>query len=151
MDNQNNIGQQLRPSQDFKIGQSVTFRGFKGYVVSINKDSAYPINVVLYGTGGCKYSFTRDGRHSSSIDIELFSLEESDKPDQVTNDSKLFALLKTLLNTKTNTLSRIEDELQYLVDKELVNQTEKWFIEVNSEVRLLKHLIREYQSLEEGE
>lgn len=78
----------MRPSQDFKVGQPVTFRGFKGYVVSINKDSAYPINVVLYGTGGFKYSFTRDGRYSSGIDVELFGLEENDKPvqEEVTAD-----------------------------------------------------------------
>lgn len=150
MDNQQKQAT-LRPSQDFKPGQRITFRDFDGTViVSKFPDSPYPIVVKLDGID-YEYYFTPDGRYTQDGTVELFRLEESDKLEQATNDSKLFALLQTLLNTKTNTLSRIEDELQYLVDKELVNQTEKWFIEVNSEVRLLKYLISECQGLEKGE
>lgn len=77
---ENNQG--LRPSPDFQINDEVTFRGHNGIVVGFDSlFTAYPLEVKLDGIDYI-YSFTLDGRFVVGCDIELFRLEESDKPEQ---------------------------------------------------------------------
>jgi len=78
MNQQDKDNQQLRPFQDFKIGEIVEYAGLIGKVVSTNYHNTHPI-LVDFNSGEWE-AFTKEGCLYGE-DVELFRLEESDKPD----------------------------------------------------------------------
>ena len=79
MNQQDKDKQQLRPSPDFKVGEIVEYAGLIGKVVSTNYHNTHPI-LVDFNSGEWE-AFTKEGCLYGE-DVELFRLEESDKPQQ---------------------------------------------------------------------
>jgi len=86
MNQQDKDNQQLRPFQDFKIGEIVEYAGLIGKVVSTNYHNTHPI-LVDFNSGEWE-AFTKEGCLYGE-DVELFRLEESDNSQQ-DEDSALF-------------------------------------------------------------
>ena len=86
-------GQGLRPSPDFKVGEIVEYACLIGKVVSTNYHNTHPI-LVDFNSGEWE-AFTKEGCLYGE-DVELFRLEESDKPQQASvEDTNIAPSLQT--------------------------------------------------------
>lgn len=151
MNQQDKDKQQLRPSPYFKVGEIVEYAGLIGKVVSTNYHNTHPI-LVDFNSGEWE-AFTKEGCLYGE-DVELFRLEESDKPQQASNneqDSRLFTLLKTTLHSEERTLAEIDKALDEpgVISRGIEMEYENFYNETKACIRLLRHLISEYQRLEE--
>ena len=88
MNQQDKDGQTLRPFPDFKVNDRVTYNGRIGIVNRVSDISGVKFSVHVVFPDGDEDFFTTEGRWETDGDVVLFRLEESDKPEQTSNNEQ---------------------------------------------------------------
>jgi len=111
MNQQDKDKQQLRPFQDFKVGEIVEYAGLIGKVVSTNYHNTHPI-LVDFNSGEWE-AFTKEGCLYGE-DVELFRLEESDKPQASEHTDKQDSNEAPSLQTFTHIAEWVSKTAQFV-------------------------------------